>query len=1280
MSDDVYGGATGVKERVTMYEYLDLLERKLDDRQKKVCCRAENTVVAAGAGSGKTQVLATRFAWLVMSKCIPASKILTLTFTNKAAGEMYERIYNTLSFFAQNEKTPPAERKRAQDALDAFGETHIQTLDSYCAALVRQAANRYGIRPDFTAGSADTERGIKDAALPFVLQHRNNPAIQSFADAGKLQGFAENTLAATVNKYTSIADSDRVFTEKLAAQRERVEADFRWFVSGEGTKPAELDAAVSLEEAYDNLKAALEENTKQSDYVSQVENICEQLQCVRDSSSGEAVLRAVSEAEPNEEWSAVSAELRIARPPLAAGTPKVLEKISKLVNSLPKSGYTVPLRAAIKILHENSLPYLDALMSYIRQYDDLAALFALFDEFHAQIKRTKRISGRLSFRDIQKMALKMLREQDDLREQEYAAYEKIMIDEFQDNNGENRDLLFLLSSPASAGAHPTARDIDADKLFFVGDEKQSIYKFRGADVAVFNELQRDFTAHFGEESVLPMEYNYRSNNALITSFNRLFGGENGIFDQKATAEYEATYPKEKETKKYAPATKTPLPSENLTAENVNMHFCVLNKQHFKENDALSVEERLDFLDEKEQVAYFIAKKIEEITPAHYNDIAILDKSRTDRGILIKWLNAFGIPYRVDQNTSIFASGLVFDIYNFLRLCVYPTDRNACAAYLTSPLAGLSENAVETMLAEENDDETSPLAMSVQHDNVALSERNLTRFQKAQAFFLEQQKRVLSQPLTDTLEMLWNETGYRYETLLTKRAELSGEQFDMLYELARQCDAGGNGVAWFVDQLAILRHNEESAFSDDADLDVQELTYPVEKDDAVQILTIHKSKGLQYKHVFVYGCFSPHIKSDTSAVFFDERYGVTIRPQKGSENYFVLLQKELAKKKERAEFRRLLYVAITRAETDVYVTGAITPPSSGGRSTSDNEEKIDLKLLEKQLETYYPEWSEDLAFALTAPAYSKGAPFAFSQIMPAERTVLNEIQREKTAAEVRTELIATLKPQYATATALVTEREKPARTTPSALETSGGETLPAHKPDPYAASVNKIVEKYASSERSRSDPDSAAEVENAGILREANFSYADFGTLAHACLEALAHGKSPADFTPETKQYKNLTEAEQRTILAAARTMAENFAKSPLGMALKKAQAAEKWVKAEYAFRTMMEIGGTAGEPVGNVLEETGATGEMTSATATKMLVTGAIDLIFENAETSGKTPAYTLVDYKTDQSICPAMYYAQQKCYRTAAARLLGCDERAIRCWLYYLRFGEEIEITQNLL
>ena len=1213
-----------------MYEYLDLLERKLDDRQKQVCCRTENTVVAAGAGSGKTQVLATRFAWLVMSKDVPASKILTLTFTKKAAGEMYERIYNTLAFFAENAKDYPVERERAQKALDSFGETHIQTLDSYCARLVRQAANRYGIRPDFTAGSADTERAIKDAALPFILAHRDHPAVRAFADAGKLQFFAEHVLADTVHRYTSIADGDTFFSDKLSVQKEKVAADVAWFVSGSGTPPRELEDAMCLPDCAAALQDALDAATKTTGYTERCKKIGTCIQSLADSADS-------------------------------------TDTLERLVNSLPAAGWTKELRAVIKVIKEQSLPYLSALSAYVRQEEDIRALFALFDKFHRQIKRTKRISGDLSFRDIQKMALVILQEQADIRAQENAAYDHIMIDEFQDNNGENRALLFLLCAPPETGARPAVTDIAREKLFFVGDEKQSIYKFRGADVAVFNELQSDFLRTFGEKSVLPMEYNYRSTNALITSFNRLFGGADGIFDRTCTEPYEAQYTTD--TQKYDPTAKTVLPPEVLTPQNTAVHVCAFNKKHLTENEKINPQDRVDLLGEKDQLACFIAQKIAALREAgaSYGDIAILDKSRTDRGVIISWLNALGIPYRVDQQANLFASGLVFDIYTFLRLCVYPNDRNAYAAYLTSPFAALSENAVETVLAVQmqtahtNETESAPLTdlPDSQMDDLktALGDE-WTRFAQAVAFFAEQRGNVLSQPLTQTLQTLWDATGYRYETLLNTRAALSAEQFDLLYELARQCDAGGKSVAWFVDQLALLKNAEESSFdADDAELDVQDITYPVEKGDAVHILTIHKSKGLQYKHVFVYGCMGARSKSEKSAVFFDETYGVSVRPEKGSDNYFVLLQRELAKKKERAEFRRLLYVAITRAEQDVYLVGSLAKPSQ--HSTDDG--KITLKLLEKQIDRYYPAWQDEddgLNYALGETVYTDGAPFNFYAIVPIDRETRARI-REKTKelppAEARAAIIAHGKAAYVAATPVTTERETVLRTTPSALEKADGATvLPAPKADPYAARINPIVEKYAATaddSTSPADPDSAQPTEYDGALQNAAFSYADFGTLAHAYLEAHAHGIAPQNFAPASKLFKNLSEAEIKTVQDACAQMTAAFAHSPQGTALQNAREKNRLVKAEYTFRTVLE---------------------------NDMLVTGSIDLLFENADSTALFPAYTIVDYKSDQTIRPEMYYAQQACYRTAAARLLGCEESAIRCYLYYLRYDMTVDITEH--
>ena len=100
---------------------------------------------------------------------------------------MYERIYQTLSFFANNPETPELEKKRAALALEEFSETHIQTLDSYCNSIVKQAANRYGIRPDFTAGGSDSFEDIKKLALPYVLQIKKGLVFNNIQEPDSLK-------------------------------------------------------------------------------------------------------------------------------------------------------------------------------------------------------------------------------------------------------------------------------------------------------------------------------------------------------------------------------------------------------------------------------------------------------------------------------------------------------------------------------------------------------------------------------------------------------------------------------------------------------------------------------------------------------------------------------------------------------------------------------------------------------------------------------------------------------------------------------------------------------------------------------------------------------------------------------------------------------------------------------------------------------------------------------------------------------------------------------------
>ncbi|MBO7638300.1 MAG: UvrD-helicase domain-containing protein, partial [Treponema sp.] len=214
------------------FSYLNVLPRPLDDHQEKVCFTEKNTVVAAGAGSGKTEVLAKRFAWLIISCGIKVQEILTLTFTNKAAAEMYQRIYRTLKILANSPDVSNDVSEKARQALRDFSLAHIQTLDSYNVSVVRQCANRYGIKPDFTTGNKDGSRTIKDAALKFLINNCDNEVLAHYCEPGKIQDFAENVLADAIIEHTSIASPDDFFTQKLENQTQIISQAFNYLVLG----------------------------------------------------------------------------------------------------------------------------------------------------------------------------------------------------------------------------------------------------------------------------------------------------------------------------------------------------------------------------------------------------------------------------------------------------------------------------------------------------------------------------------------------------------------------------------------------------------------------------------------------------------------------------------------------------------------------------------------------------------------------------------------------------------------------------------------------------------------------------------------------------------------------------------------------------------------------------------------------------------------------------------------------------------------------------------------
>lgn len=1217
-----------IANKIISDKYLELLKIPLDDQQLDVCRTMKNAVVAAGAGSGKTEVLATRFAYLVMSHGIKVDEILTLTFTDKAAAEMYERIYARLAFFASNENVDAVARERAQNALKHFSDAHIQTLDSYCAAIVRQGANRYGVRPDFSVGTGDAEKTIRDAALPFVLARRNDAAIVALSEPGKLQDVANYFFADTVSRYTSLASGNNFFTDNLPKQCEKIAYAWNKYVSS------------MTEGSVQNL-------------VEQIILLYGQLD---DKNLSDKFLQTLSPLIPIDNIDRenyLPEFFTITKEQIADGS--FVEHIKNFLNwfcqfenlkftSGAKTGIVKEIKDLAKNIRDEVLPFVLSIADYIVNYKTIETLAAMLDEFLAEVNEAKRQTGKLTFYDVTQLALLILRNESDIRKQEYLSYKKIMIDEFQDNNKDNRDMLFLISENENG-------ELDAEKLFFVGDEKQSIYKFRGADVATFNRLKKDL----GEDSVKNMVYNYRSSSVLLAAFNQFFGGYSGgvkipnaicdsepvrcIFPENAQYDYEAAFGERTCAQKFEAGKRKEL--DTITEENVPLHVCMFDKASVAEN-------KDDYLEADEQIACFIAEKIKSLVEGDsaicYRDVAILDRSRTHRKSITRALSRLAIPYTVDQHKNLFGEALANDIYYFLRLCIYPSDVNAFAVFLRSPFAALSESSVETILAlslfpDASSDETPKANQFVSFDSSIedkvkqfISAEQFEKYVAACARYNELKVFALSSKITDTLYKIWYEYGYRYEYMWSGTGELVASQFDLLYEIARTTDESGKSVAWFVDELGNKKNSSASFFGDDSDIETEDVSFPVEDSDAVNIMTIHKSKGLQFPYVFILGC-TDKLKSehDGKNIFYSDEYGVAIKlGGSGNENYFFAEQKEESNKKSLAEFRRLVYVAVTRAKREVYMLGSW-----------DTASKAERSVVEKIIESYYFEKLHD---SDGEAIFEEGSPFDFTNIMPMRKAEYFENSgnaEKKEAAAQKAELINRVAKVYKE----IAVEDLPCvplnKFFPSSFERYDAEVGADGESVATSRSASASTSASASESLSASAP-FYPEIENIVSLKKGGFNYAKFGTLAHAYLEAAVNDFL-GSYTPPDSLFGDVEMSGRNTLDKICREMADKFLQSESGADLTAGK--KNWYKTEYRFKSKIA----------------------------SYIISGSIDLLYKTDDSA------VIVDYKTDREILPERYTNQLYCYRQAAAAICKIPPEKIRCVLYYLRHDKACEVTESV-
>ncbi len=511
---------------------------------------------------------------------------------------------------------------------------------------------------------------------------------------------------------------------------------------------------------------------------------------------------------------------------------------------------------------------------------DRLLLQELLDQFGEAYASAKDRESALDFEDLQIRVRDLLRDDPELRARERQRFRSVMVDEFQDTNRLQTDLIDLLVGPEPATNGDAPASATAADVFFVGDEFQSIYGFRHADVAVFRE-RRDTAP-----AVLPLTLNYRSRPEVLAVVNELFAAEfgDGFLPLEAGAGPIAA----------------PLRSavELLVTDKAAVGD---TGEHWRRSEARAVARRV--------------RELVDAGVATAGEIVLLFAAGTDAEWYEEEIRAVGLPTIRSAGRSYFGQQQVVDLVSYLRLLQNRYDDEALLTVLASPFVGVSNDALVLIRANAS---RQPLFKGIERglpDELADDDRRLV------LAFRQRYERLVDMSAHVPLELLCERILAEHDYDLAVLARDDGRRrYANLRKLARLARAyeelRGPDIEGFVRFVA----EQEAVGARELDAASEE-----EGADAVRLLTIHAAKGLEFKVVVVADAGRDRQRRDDILCLSDGRFGFKVAHpvtgrREGTTTYADV--KSAQDHAEEAERLRLYYVAMTRAMDRLIVSGSV----------------------------------------------------------------------------------------------------------------------------------------------------------------------------------------------------------------------------------------------------------------------------------------------------------------------------------------------------------------------
>ena len=517
--------------------------------------------------------------------------------------------------------------------------------------------------------------------------------------------------------------------------------------------------------------------------------------------------------------------------------------------------------------------------------DELAAvdrdlLQELLTAFAESYRNAKDAESALDFEDLQLRARDLLRDDEAIREREQLRFRAVMVDEFQDTNRLQCELIDLLTGGAEK------------EVFYVGDEFQSIYGFRHADVQVFRNRRED-AAH-----VLPLTQNYRSRPEVLAVVNHLFRADFGDEFQQLAASGDFPDPVFGHPVELLVTDKSSYADTNL---------------HWRRAEARAIAQRV--------------RELLDAGAATAGEIVLLFAAGTDADWYEEELRAVGVPTYRAAGKNYFGQQQVVDLLSYLRLLRNRYDDEALVSVLASPFVGVSNDGLVLLRRAAP---KRPLFAGIER---GVPEAMPPRDAHLLRAFRQRYDRLAAMSTRLSLERLCEQIVVEHDYDLAVLAQWDGRRrYANLRKLARLArsyeELRGPDVEGFVrfvrDQEAVGAREVEAAAEE-------------EGADAVRLLTIHAAKGLEFKVVVVAdaGRDKAPPASDEILALSDGRFGFRVADPVTSERrgaFAYEAVREARKAEERDERLRLYYVAMTRAKDRLIVSGAIDPTRAADDAT------------------------------------------------------------------------------------------------------------------------------------------------------------------------------------------------------------------------------------------------------------------------------------------------------------------------------------------------------------